>query len=388
MPIYLMYIVDKYRHSKRARLKASEWRWQLLRRILTSLIFFSTDYLTPIPTHETWRRPSAMTASHHHLAWLVAYKSILPIFLAAICSGSCPTGFTNCNLGSFCCSDNGDVSGVHSAYSDGCPPPQLFTEPMGSIVCETECCPSTGKCAFNATKIAIRVTNGNGTAQGDYVTGAENPNHGTCWFRVASTCVYDGSARNSTDPTSCGMELIPQILRLNDETQGNSIVLALNNAVSSLISIDLVQIGEYHYWKYSVDTDAAMDVLRDNVDKLNFNDAQALLTGGPFILTWGYRITAWSNAVRPAVSGLVRVHQRNGDVCYDLPNGTTSTEVYAYTDVPFIIVTCLSKCRCDPPRVDGCSDNCSSSNSGYQVYEPHSLVFTLAVSCMMAILWW
>ena len=177
---------------------------------------------------------------------------ILSTFAAVNGTGaaSCPTGYATCGLGNrFCCSDNGDVSAVAPAISELCPPPQLFGEEPGSMVCETECCESTGTCAFNATKVALRVTGGSGAAHGGYEDGtAQYPHKGRCWFRSVSSCVY-GTARNASDPTSCGMEFTPRILRLNDEDHSNSIVTALNDVVSQLISIELILTGDYPWWR-------------------------------------------------------------------------------------------------------------------------------------------
>ena len=161
----------------------------------------------------------------------------------------CPAGFSECGLGNrFCCSDNGNIEGVSPAFSENCPPPQLFEEEQGSIVCETECCQSTGTCAFNATKVALKVTGGTGTAQAGYEDGTSSGNTKRCWFRASTGCVY-GTSPNASDPTSCGMQLTFVVLKLNDEDQSNSIVAALNDAVSSLFTTELVTIGDYPYWK-------------------------------------------------------------------------------------------------------------------------------------------
>ena len=45
-----------------------------------------------------------------------------------------------------------------------------------------------------------------------------------------------------------------------------------------------------------------MSTLRDNIDKLDVDDAKALNTGGSFAVVWGYRRNFWSTASRPQAS--------------------------------------------------------------------------------------
>jgi hypothetical protein len=313
---------------------------------------------------------------------LTRFLQFAAVLANASAGQPCPAGFSECGLGNrFCCSDNGDIEGVSPAFSENCPPPQLFEEEQGSIVCETECCESTGTCAFNATKVALKVTGGTGTAQAGYEDGTPSGNTKRCWFRRSTGCVY-GTSPNASDPTSCGMQLTFVVRKLNDEDQSSSIVAALNDAVSSLFTTELVTIGDYPYWKYSVNTGAAKAVVEDNADRLTVEDALALENGGTFTITWGYNITAWSYATFPAVTTPVDIVSRDDSRCYSLPNGKSAGNVYSYENMPHYWTSCIFNCDCEAaPRVEGCTDG--GCSGGHQLRGAQHTLALLALSWML-----
>lgn len=316
------------------------------------------------------------------MARLLQFAAVLANASAGL---PCPAGFLECGLGNrFCCSDNGDIEGVSPAFSEDCPPPQLYEEEPGSIVCETECCRSTGTCAFNTSQVALKVTGGSGTAQGGYADGTAGAPH-KCWFRVPPSCVFGtgGTSPNASDPTSCGNAQTFGVLKLNDEDQSNSIVAALNDAVSSLFTKEFVVIGDYGYWKYEVNTRAAIKVVEDNKDLLNEEDAVALTTGGKISITWGFNITAWSYATTPAVTTPVTVVSTLGSAeCYKLPNGYSAGNVYSFENVPRYWTSCLFNCDCTAaPRVENCTDG--GCSGGHQLRGAQHTLALLALSWML-----
>ena len=117
----------------------------------------------------------------------------------------CPSPFVVCTEDEATCCSSSDggftqdnnITLMHT-QPIGCPPAQLYAEPLGSIVCKTECCSSDGvgakgrgRCNLAGNKLAITPV-GWRTTLPPFDTGitADNNNWVMCYMRTAPSCVF------------------------------------------------------------------------------------------------------------------------------------------------------------------------------------------------------
>jgi hypothetical protein len=154
----------------------------------------------------------------------------------------CPSGYSCCGgeTEKLCCSDNGNITGVSAVIAPWCPPPPIFQENAGSVVCYEEC--SRECCSLRSAAVALRVSGDDGvaTTNSPYDSGEYKANRGGCWFMHPADCVFGDNS------TSCGFSYVLRVHKLNDEArESNSVVKALDNAIKDLISVTLVKNSGY-----------------------------------------------------------------------------------------------------------------------------------------------
>ena len=237
--------------------------------------------------------------------------------------------------------DCGHAACCTSAVPDSCPPAALAEANTGSIVCSSDCDDRTETCSGDGWSEAISVANdGSSTVLEPFKTGKRNQ-QGSCWFWITAGCIGD---------ETCGFEYGLTVRRLNDEDHSNPVVRLLNDAVSSLLTITLVELGDSGllYWRYAISTDKVQKIIDDNKNELTTADLNALSQGGEFLMTWGYEVTAF-NIISAPISTSVSPYRDSGsgDACWYLTNGTSWSDArpFSYENKTMLFTDCVYNCN-------------------------------------------
>ena len=230
-------------------------------------------------------------------------------------------------------SDCGEASCCTVAVPDTCPPAALAESNTGSIVCSTSCDDTT--CSGDTWQEAISVDDeGKSRVLEPFKSG--NPNkRGACWLWIPAGCIGD---------STCGFTYTLTIQKLNEEDHSSPVVKALDEAVSSLLTITLVELQGMLFWKYTIATRKVVDIINEYADTLTQKDFTALSTGGEFLMTWGYRVTAFNDVSTPiALPGGVKKNS-DGEVCF-YADSWNDARPFSYKNKTMLSTDCVYNCN-------------------------------------------
>lgn len=262
----------------------------------------------------------------------------------------CPKPFVVCTEdANTCCTSSdggftqdGNITLMHTEPR-GCPPAQLYNEPLGTFVCKTECCSpgsepgaeGNGKCNLGGNKVAI-TPEGWRTTLPPFDTGvvANNERKVYCYMRTAPKCVFSATRDATSGSNSCGLEFKLAVVKLNENGETHPIVQWLNESLSVFLSASVEESTSASNTKMRrISAKFDEDKAREQVEKKRewFNtycdtvapteaelnamskedredeakelkackdkakkEAEDFVKGKKFTVTWGYLITAWS----------------------------------------------------------------------------------------------
>jgi len=232
--------------------------------------------------------------------------------------------------------DCGENACCTSAVPTTCPPALLAEVNMGSMVCSAKCCDS-GLCSGDTWSEAISVDDGGvSSVLEPYRSGQTSRRGGPCWFWVRNGCIGDGT---------CGIQYNRVVTKLNEEDQSHPIVKALNDVVSSILTITAVEIEGLLYWQHTIDTSEVRKVLDDNLNSLTWDDMRALQNGGEFKITWGLQLSVFNTVKTPDYD--IEWTAKNGDeVCFHA-GYWKGARPFAYTNRTVLFTECVLNCNDD-----------------------------------------
>merc|ERR1711865_424897 len=302
----------------------------------------------------------------------LALAALLPLFCNAEATvektsqgHECPQGFIACATDDkLCCSADGNVTDVRLS-SRWCPPAQLWTEPVGSIICRTECC-SQGYCNTAGNKVAINPAGFRQTRPPFDKGSLDNGNSMGCFMRMIPGCVFGGD-RDSTSNTSCGFQMILEVKQINNEPAGNEIATTLNASVETMVKFKLIEDPLKPHMRtieHDFDVEKAKSLVETHKDKLTAETLKKWAKGKKVTITWGFMITAWSYATHddtfekigrdikymPSVkdAGYGAEVEKEEVLCFKVARDPVPATFFM-EDVELNFKHCLQKCDC--PKV-------------------------------------